>query len=219
MNLTRALLAAFAASNIVAAASTTLATVTSAPGSSSLVSTGTPTSETITPPSEPSYPPATGTPGSIDQQIDSIVAELKSNVISINARYNATCASSCNSGHIRAWGNEHASVADVALTKLRAIPVGYVYWWYPRLVWNLGWIWVEIYYTLYFIWFRAGLVWELIYFNTYLWNFYVSWRALFWYFGRFGGYCFWPYWYGWFYRYYWGWGWIWWSWWRVFWWW
>ncbi|RVD80182.1 uncharacterized protein DFL_008087 [Arthrobotrys flagrans] len=229
MKLNNALLAVLAAGNAFAAVATTLATVTASPAtsvpsttspvSSPVSTTGTPTSETIEPPTEPSYPPATGTPGPIDQQIDSVVSELRANVVGINARYNATCASSCNAGHIQAWGDEHAKVADVALAKLRAIPVGYVYWWYPRLVWNLGWIWIEIYYTLYFIWFRAGLIWELIYFNRYLWNFYVSWRALFWYFGRFGGYCFWPYWYGWFYRYYWGWGWIWWSWWRIFWWW
>ncbi|KAF3180109.1 hypothetical protein EYR41_002615 [Orbilia oligospora] len=195
MKLISALLAALAVGDTFAAVATTLATqtaspVTSVPGTTSPVSSpvstpGTQVSETIVPPSEPSYPPATGTPGPVDQQIDSVVSELRSNVVNINARYNATCANSCNAGHIQAWGDEHAKVADVALTKLRAIPVGYVYWWYPRLVWNLGWIWIEIYYTLYFIWFRAGLVWELIYFNRYLWNFYVSWRALFWYFGRF----------------------------------
>ncbi|KAK6516147.1 hypothetical protein TWF506_006059 [Arthrobotrys conoides] len=162
MKLISALLAALAVGDAFAAVATTLATqtvspVTSIPGTTSPVSTRTQVSETIVPPSEPSYPPATGTPGPVDQQIDSVVSELRSNVVSINARYNATCASSCNAGHIQAWGDEHAKVADVALTKLRAIPVGYVYWWYPRLVWNLGWIWIEIYYTLYFIWFRAGL--------------------------------------------------------------
>ncbi|KAK6357696.1 hypothetical protein TWF718_002004 [Orbilia javanica] len=222
MKLIRALLAALAAGNALAAVATTLATETSVTRTSAVSSAATTSAsstETIVPPTEPSYPPATGTPGPVDQQIDAVVSELRTNVVSINAKYNATCASSCNAGHIQAWGDEHAKVADVALVKLRAIPVGYVYWWYPRLVWNLGWIWIEIYYTLYFIWFRAGLIWELIYFNRYLWNFYISWRALFWYFGRFGGYCFWPYWYGWFYRYYWGWGWIWWSWWRIFWWW
>ncbi|EPS36443.1 hypothetical protein H072_10018 [Dactylellina haptotyla CBS 200.50] len=238
MKFTRALLAATAAGTALAAVAPTLVTETvrvstvptvspsSAVPSSSATSSPKPsssatptTTDTIVPPSEPSYPPATGTPGATDKQVDAVISELKSNIVAINAKYNATCANSCNASHIQAWGDEHAKAADLAVAKFKVLPPGYLYWWYPSLVWNLGWIWIEIYYSLWFIWGRAGLIWEIIYFNRYLWNFYVSWRALFWYFGRFGGYCFWPYWYGWFYRYYWGWGWVWWSWWRIFWWW
>ncbi|KAF3940827.1 hypothetical protein ABW19_dt0203745 [Dactylella cylindrospora] len=238
MKLTNALLAALAARNALAAVASSVATetirtvtvgtvysstktsATASPSYSSASPTVTPSpTDTIVPPTEPSYPPATGTPGPVDQQVDAVVAELRQNVININARYNATCQQSCGASHIQAWGDEHAKAADIAVAKFKVLPAGYLYWWYPRLVWNLGWIWIEIYYTLWFIWGRAGLIWEIIYFNRYLWNFYISWRALFWYFGRFGGWCFWPYWYGWFYRYYWGWGWIWWSWWRIFWWW
>ncbi|EWC44379.1 hypothetical protein DRE_01205 [Drechslerella stenobrocha 248] len=142
---------------------------------------------TVETPNEPSYPPATGTPGPIDQQIDAVVEQLRSDVLVINAKYNQTCSRSCGASHIQAWGDEHAKAADVAVARLQRLPASYVYWWYPRLVWNLGWIWIEIYYSLWFIWGRAGLLWEIIYFNRYLWNFYISWRSLFWYFGRFGG--------------------------------
>lgn len=87
----------FEIGNAFAAVATTLATVTASPAtsvpsttspvSSPVSTTGTPTSETIEPPTEPSYPPATGTPGPIDQQIDSVVSELRANVVGINARY------------------------------------------------------------------------------------------------------------------------------------
>ncbi|KAJ6260049.1 hypothetical protein Dda_5695 [Drechslerella dactyloides] len=203
-----------APSTIAPSPSPSISTIPQSPSSATLTFT-----ETIIPPSEPSYPPATGTPNPTDSQVDTIIQQLRSDVIAINAKYNATCASSCNAGHIQAWGNEQAKAADAAAARFKLLPASYIYWWYPRLVWNLGWIWIEIYYTLWFIWGRAGLIWDIFYFNQYLWSFYVSWRYLFFYFGRFGGYCFWPYWYGWFYRYYWGWGWIWWSWWRIFWWW
>ncbi|KAJ6258018.1 hypothetical protein Dda_6930 [Drechslerella dactyloides] len=124
-----------------------------------VISSATPTTtDTIVPPSEPSYiPQPTGIRGPTDQKVDAAVAELRSSVISINAKYNATCTNSCNAAHIQAWGDEHAQAANAAIARLRVIPVGYLYWWYPRLVWNLGWIWIEIYYTLRFIWSRAGL--------------------------------------------------------------
>ncbi|KAF3924504.1 hypothetical protein ABW21_db0200703 [Orbilia brochopaga] len=237
MKLTLAVLAALSASGAYTAAvssANTATTIRTSGGGTPTVSpstavptasaspslSATPSStETIIPPSEPSYPPATGTPSPTDNQVDAVIQQLKNDVVAINAKYNATCARSCNASHIQAWGNEHARAADAAVASFKLLPANYIYWWYPRLVWNLGWIWIEIYYTLWFIWGRAGLIWDILYFNQYLWSFYISWRYLFFYFGRFGGYCFWPYWYGWFFRYYWGWGWIWWSWWRVFWWW
>ncbi|KAK6532077.1 hypothetical protein TWF694_003239 [Orbilia ellipsospora] len=229
MKFTTALLAAVAASTAssaiisTATALTVSPTVSPTPNTSIVRSTASAVQTTTAPstiaPTDPSYPPPTGSPGPYDTQVDAVVSALKSNVLQINAKYNATCAKGCNATHIQAWGDEHAAAVNAVIVKIQAFPVGYVYWWYPQLVWNLGWIWIEIYYSLWYIWGRAGLIWEVVYFNLYLYNFYYSWRNLFWYFGRFGGYCFWPYWYGYFYRYYWGWGYVWWTWWRVFWWW
>jgi len=146
------------------------------------------------------------------------VNTLKNNILSINAKYNQTCEQSCTSNDIIAFSNEHANAVNIAIEAFRVLPGGYIYWWYPQLVWNIGFIWIDIYYTLWFIWGRAGLVWEVIYFNEYLYNFYYAWRGLFWYFGYYGGYYFWPYWNWWFFDYYWGWGCVWWGWWRIFWW-